>query len=82
MEALKRFLKIFFFVQLGFCCGRVLQQYLDYVRFPERYMMQSAPWYTGILLSILFTAVTASLTGIAWWSVSAVLRKRRAERRD
>ena len=75
MEQTHKFLKIFFFVQLGACAGRVLAQYLHYVRYPGIYELQSAPWYTGITLTLLLTAVTAGLTALAWWLVGQKLKK-------
>ena len=75
MVKLRDFLKAFFFVQLGACSGRVLMQYIDYCRFPEKYMIQSAPWYTASLITVLLTAVTAGLTALAWWLVARKLRK-------
>ena len=76
MEKVKNYLKVFFFVQLGACCGRVLMQYLDYRLNPGKYMVMSAPWYTASLLTVLLTCITAGLTALAWWLVARKLRKK------
>ncbi len=76
MVKLRDFLKAFFFVQLGACTGRVLMQYLDYRMNPVKYMVQSAPWYTASLITVLLTAITAGLTALAWWLVARKLRKK------
>ena len=76
MNQLHRFLKTFIFVQLGACCGRVLFRYLDYVNHPEWYALRSAPWYTGILLTVMLTAGMVLLTFLAYVLVGYVLKKR------
>lgn len=82
MEQACKFLKIFFFVQLGGCAGRVLARYLDYVNHPGLYAAQSAPWYAGITLTLVLTAVTAGLTALAWWLVRRRLKKRQENSQD
>ena len=79
MEKLHTYLKVFLFVQLGGCLGRVLAQYGDYRMHPDVYMLYSAPWYTGILITLLLTAITVTLTAIAYFAVGHILKKR-AER--
>jgi len=52
MKEFHKFLKVFIFAKLGTCFGRVLYRYIDYVKHPELYAMQSAPWYTNIILRL------------------------------
>lgn len=76
MKKLHTFLKVFLFVQLGGCFGRVLAQYGDYKMHPALYEFYSAPWYTGILITAVLTAITVTLTAIAYFVVGHILKKR------
>lgn len=76
MKRLHKFLKVFIFVQLGSCAGDVLRQYMHYVNHPERYITWSAPWYTGIQLTVALTAVTVALTAMAYFAVGRMIRRR------
>lgn len=76
MKGLQQFLKVFLWVQLGSCVGRVLQRYLDYTAHPERYAFDSAPWYTGMALTAALTAVGVALTAMAYFIVGHVIQKR------
>ena len=79
MKKARAFLKVFIFVQLGACLGRFLWQYIDYKRNPVLYEINSAPWYTGPLVTAVFTAVTVTLTLAAYLILGAVIRKRERE---
>ena len=76
MKGLRKYLKVFIFVQLGACAGRVLQRYLHFVNHPEVYVYYSAPWYTGITISVILTAITVLITTIAYFIVSHIIKKR------
>ena len=78
MKSARTFLKVFLFVQLGSCLGRFLRQYVDYRKKPTLYEINSAPWYTGPLVTAALTAVTVSLTLAAYLILGAVIRKREA----
>lgn len=80
MKQLHKFLKIFIFVQLGSCCARVLQRYFDFVNHPEVYAYYSAPWYTGITITVILTAITVSITTIAYFVVGHIIKKQ--EKKD
>ena len=67
---------MFLFAQLGACAGRVLQRYLAYRSHPEIYEFYSAPWYTGILITLLLTVIMVTITAIAYLVVGHLLRKR------
>ncbi len=82
MKQFHKFLKLFIFAQLGTCLGRVLHRYLDFVNHPGLYTMQSAPWYTGIILTVILTAVTVTITTIAYFVVGHVIKKRQQEQSD
>lgn len=75
MKGLHRFLKIFIWVQLGACFGRVLQRYIDFLKHPEWYTYDSAPWYTGITITVILTAITVLITTIAYFVVGYIIKK-------
>lgn len=79
MKELHKFLKVFIFVQLGSCAGRVLQKYLDFVNHPELYASYAAPWYTGVTLTIILTAITVTITTISYFVVDYIIKKRKLE---
>ena len=82
MKQLHKFLKIFIFLQLGSCCGRVLQMYLDFLNYPEIYAYNSAPWYTGITITVIFTAITVLITAIAYFVIGHILKKKAQKETD
>jgi len=79
MKELHKFLTIFIFVQLVACCGRVLGKYLDYVMYPKIYAMQSAPWYTGIMVTVILTTISVIITVIAYFIVGHFVNKNNQE---
>ena len=82
MKGLHKFLKVFIWVQLGSCCGRVLQRYLDFVNHPEIYAYHSDPWYTGIAITVILTAITVLITTIAYFVVGHIMKKREQNKSD
>ena len=76
MKGLRKFLKVFIWVQCGACFGRVLQKYFDFVNNPEAYAYNSAPWYTGIIITVILTAITVFITTIAYFVVGHIIKKR------
>lgn len=76
MKQLHKFLKVFIWVQLGACCGRVLQRYLDFVNHTKLYETYSAPWYTGTMLTVILTAVMVTITTITYFVVGHIIKKR------
>ena len=79
MKKLHVFLKVFIFVQLGACVGRVLVDYIDYVQHPLLYATWSAPWYTQSLITVALTAITVTITAVVYFAVSRVIKKREQE---
>ena len=77
MEKAHKYLKIFIFVQLGACVGRILAKYYDYVKHPGLYAMQSAPWYLGVLITVCLTAVTVLLTTIAYFVIGHMIKRKK-----
>ncbi len=70
MERLKHFLKNLICVELGVCIGQIIQKCQDYQVHPEVYQVQSAPWYTDIYISLLFTLIVVAITGIIYGIIS------------
>lgn len=66
MKKLETFLKVFIFVQLGACAGRILYRYIDYCLRPLHYAIMSAPWYTDCIVNLVLTAITAGITAIVY----------------
>ena len=79
MEKTRKFLKLAIFAQLGACIGRVLAKYLHYAQHPTWYEWQSAPWYTGILVTLAVTFVTVTLTTLAYFLLGRYIKKRNGE---
>ena len=82
MKGLHKFLKVFIWLQFGSCCGRVLQMYLDFLNHPEIYASYSAPWYTGITITVILTAITVVITTIAYYIVGHIIKKREENKTD
>ena len=82
MKGLHKFLKVFIWVQLGSCCGRVLQRYLDFVNHHEIYAYYSAPWYTGITITVILTAITVLVTTIVYFIVGRIIKKQKQNETD
>ena len=76
MKKLHKFLKVFIFVQLGGCTARVFQQYNDFARHPDLYATYSASWYTGVIITVALTAVTVTVTTVAYFVVGRIIKKR------
>jgi len=79
MKKLHKFLKVFIFVQLGICVSRVSGRYIDFVKHPEVYAVQSAPWYYSIIFSLIFTAIAVLVTTIAYFVVGRIIKEREQE---
>ena len=76
MKKIHEFLKVFIWVQLGTCFARVLQKCFDYINNPNIYAYYSAPWYTDIVITVIFTAITVLITVIAYYVVAYIIKKR------
>lgn len=53
---------------VGVFLGMSLSRYWEWKKYPGLFAMQSAPWYTSILLYAAATAGTLAVCGlIKWW---------------
>ena len=80
MEKLQKFLKAFIFVQPGIFLINALMQYIDYVKHPDVYMTWSAPWYTEIQITAIITAITVTITVIAYIAIGKLIEKRKKDK--
>ncbi len=60
---------------VGVFIGRSLWLWQDMRRYPELYEMQSAPWYTPLIVQGILTAAILAVGGIAWWALGRRLKK-------
>ena len=60
MKKVYDFLGLLIGVCIGVFLGKVIFTVWDYMTFPGLYAMQSAPWYTSILVSGFFTVVVVT----------------------
>ena len=56
-QKIQRILNIIMGSFIGVFIGSGLYRYWHFRQYPDLYIMQSAPWYTGILVQGLFTLV-------------------------
>ncbi|MEG0854806.1 MAG: hypothetical protein RSF82_13095 [Angelakisella sp.] len=49
---------------VGVTIGHSIYKYLNYRKYPDLYAMQSAPWYSSILLYFGFTVVVLLICSI------------------
>lgn len=56
-QKIQRILNIIMGSFIGVFIGSGLNRYWHFRKYPDLYIMQSAPWYTGILVQGLFTLV-------------------------
>lgn len=59
---------------VGYCAGHTLYVMWQYHRYPALYMVQSAPWYTSILLSLGLTIVFCLLMMCMDWGIGLCIR--------
>lgn len=72
MKKVYDFLGILIGVDIGVFLGRVIYTFWEYKTFPGLYAIQSAPWYTSILIYGCFTVVSVAVLLLVRW----ILRKR------
>ncbi len=72
MKQLDSFLHTLFWFAPGMFAGIALETYLDVQNHPGLYEMQSAPWYTKLLLhgAVCLTVMAAA------WVLRRIIRKR------
>lgn len=74
-KKLYRFLKLMFFTNIGVFLGRALYEVNWYRNHPEIYAMNSAPWYTNILVYGITALAAAVILGIVLTVLKRILDK-------
>jgi hypothetical protein len=69
MKNLYRILTITLWAFVGTFIGRSLYQCYDYYTHPGLYAMQSAPWYSSIQISAVFTLLVAAVLLLVMWMI-------------
>ena len=78
MKKIYDFLGILIGVCVGVFLGRVIYTFWEYKTFPGLYAMQSAPWYTSILVYGVFTAVSVTVMLLVRWVLRRMMRRKTA----
>lgn len=74
MKKLYSTLKITLQCVVGVFAGTSIYQYIDYRRHPGLYALTSAPWYTSIQISGIFTVVAVLLLLLAMQIVKRTMK--------
>ena len=64
MKKLNRILNIIMGTFVGVFIGHGIYVVWNYITYPEIYAMQSAPWYTSILVYGIFTCVVVAVCSL------------------
>lgn len=83
MKKLDHILNIIIGAFVGVFLGHGLWRYWDYHKHPDLYAMQSAPWYTSILVYGVFTAGLVLVAVVLKLVLRKMLRRKmRREEKD
>lgn len=77
MKKFNQFLNIIMGSSVGVLIGHSLFRYIDYTNNPDLYAMQSAPWFTSILLHGGVTLFVVVISLIAKLVIRKKLRTRK-----
>ena len=67
MKRLEQALRIFLGCWIGAFLGSAVWRWADFHAHPERYVMNSAPWYIGIQINAVVTLVVAVAILLILW---------------
>lgn len=67
MKKMYNMLKLLIWCFIGVFIGSSIYQYYDYKTYPDLYIWQSAPWYTGIVIRGMFTTLVVVILLILLW---------------
>ena len=76
MKKLYETLRLFLGCDVGVFVGRCIVQYWDFKARPDLYAMQPVPWYQGLKVQALITAVLAVVLLAAMWLVRKNIDKK------
>ena len=75
MKKLYSVLSTFLWCTVGAFICRCIYQIYDYIHYRELYETYSAPWYTGILLSTVITAMIVIICLILMYFIKRKIHK-------
>ncbi|MBD9198677.1 MAG: hypothetical protein EGQ09_16825 [Clostridiales bacterium] len=76
MKKLYETLRLFLGCDVGVFVGRCIVQYWDFKARPDLYAMQPVPWYQGLKVQAIITAVLAVVLLAAMWLVRKNINKK------
>ena len=76
MKKLYETLRLFLGCDVGVFVGRCIVQYWDFKARPDLYAMQPVPWYQGLKVQAIITAVLAVVLLAAMWLVRKKINKK------
>lgn len=76
MKKLYETLRLFLGCDVGVFVGRCIVQYWDFKARPDLYAMQPVPWYQGLKVQAIITAVLAVVLLAAMWLVRKNIDKK------
>ena len=76
MKKLYETLRLFLGCDVGVFVGRCIVQYWDFKARPDLYAMQPVPWYQGMKVQAIITAVLAVVLLAAMWLVRKNIDKK------
>lgn len=74
MKKLYNTLKVALWCVVGVFIGTSIYQYIDYRQRPDLYALTSAPWYTSIQISSIFTVVVVLILLIVMWIIKRKMK--------
>lgn len=78
LEKVRDFVKTFIFVELGAGTARSIMEYFEYRKYGH---LTSAPWYVGVVGTMLVTAVVIAVSFLIWLILGYMI-KRQNEKPD
>ncbi len=79
MKGLRTIYIIFISLLLSGCAVSGVAKYIDFKQHPQAYAVQSAPWYTSVILSAVITAACIlALTAIYFVAAHFIKRRLKA----
>lgn len=78
LQIIRDFLKTFIFVELGAGTARCFAEYFEYQKYKGT-ILTSAPWYTGIVVTMILTAIVVAVSFIIWLILGYIIKKKSGE---
>lgn len=75
LTKIQTFIKYFIFACIGGFVGKSIFAYIHYINHPGFYEIQSAPWYTEILVSLFATGIIILIVFIIYLLIGRKIKK-------